>query len=56
MKIALIVIGVIAVAGVAIEVVGKMVARRAKARFDAMSSDEQRKRQEVLYKREQMGV
>ena len=39
MKIALIVIGVIAVAGVAIEVVGKMVARRAKALFDVMPPD-----------------
>ncbi len=50
MKIALIIIGAIAVAGVAIEVIGKVVARRAEDRFDAMSPDEQRKEQERLYK------
>jgi len=54
MKIALIIIGAIAVAGVAFEVVGKIVARRAKARFDAMSSGEQRKEQERLYKKHQL--
>ena len=56
MKIVLIVIGVISVAGVAIEVVGKIVVRRAKARFDAMTPEEQRKEQERLYKRHQMGT
>ena len=56
MKIALIVIGVIVIAFVAIEVVGKMVARRAKARFDALPPDEQRKEQERLYKAQQMGT
>ena len=55
MKIALIIIGAIAVVGVAIEVVGRIVARRAKARFDAMSPDGQRKEQERLYKAHQMG-
>jgi len=50
MKIALIIIGVIAVAGVAIEIIGKIVARRAEYRFDAMSPDEQRKEQERMYK------
>ena len=37
-------------AGVAIEVIGKVVARRVKARFDAISPDEQRKEQELVYK------
>ena len=55
MKIALIVFGAIAVAGVAIEIIDKVVARRTKARFDAMSPDEQRKEQERLYKAQQMG-
>lgn len=50
MKIALIIIGAIAVVGVAIEVVGRIVARLAKARFDAMSPDGQRKEQERLYR------
>lgn len=56
MKIALIIIGAIAVVGVAIEVVGRIVARLAKARFDAMSPDGQRKEQERLYKAHQMGA
>ena len=43
MKIALIIIVAIAVAFVAIEVVSKVVARRTKARFDAMTPEEQRK-------------
>lgn len=55
MKIALIIIGAIAVAGVVIEVIGKVVSRRAKARFDAMSPEEQRKEQDRLYKAQQMG-
>ena len=56
MKIALVVIGAIAVVFVAIEVIGKITTRRAKARFNAMSPDEQRKEQESLYKAHQMGV
>ena len=52
MKIALIIICAIAVAGVVIEVIGKVVSRRAKARFDAMSPDEQRKEQEAAYRQQ----
>lgn len=55
MKIALIVIGVIVIAFVAIEVVGRIVARRARARFDGLPPDEQRKEQARLYKAHQMG-
>ena len=40
MKIALIIIGAISVAFVAVEVIGKVVSRRAKARFDAMTPEE----------------
>ena len=50
MKMALMVIGVIAIAGVACEIVGNIVVRRASARFDKMPPDEQRKEQERLYR------
>ncbi len=56
MKIALIVAGIIVALAVGFEIWSKIAYRRWRKRFDAMSSDEQRKRQEVLYKREQMGV
>ena len=56
MKIAVIIIGAIALVFVAIEVIGKITTRRAKARFDAMSPDEQRKAQERMYKAHQMGT
>lgn len=55
MKIILIILAVIAVASVVIEIVSRVVARREKARFDKMSPDEQRKYQEQMYKRHQMG-
>lgn len=55
MKIALIVIGIIVIVAVAIELVGRIVAKKADARFKAMSPDEQRKEQERLYKAQQMG-
>lgn len=55
MKIGLIVIGAIAIVCVAFEVVGKIVAKGARARLDKMSHDEQRKEQERLYKEQQMG-
>ena len=56
MKIALIIVGAIVVAFVAIEVIGKVVSRRAQARFNAMTPEEQRKEQERLYKAQQMGT
>ncbi|MBO6167138.1 MAG: hypothetical protein J6P13_02170 [Kiritimatiellae bacterium] len=56
MKVALIIVGAIVLVFVAIEVIGKITTRRAKARFGAMSPDEQRKEQERLYKRHQMGT
>jgi len=53
MKIALIVIGIIAIAGVAFEIVGNIVAKRARARFDKMTPDEQRRYQEAAYRANQ---
>ena len=49
MKIALITIGVIAIVDIAFEIVGNIVAKRARARFDKMSRDEQRRYQEATY-------
>ena len=50
MKIALIVIGIIVIVAVAIELIGRIVAKKADARFKAMSPEEQRKHQEQMYK------
>ena len=50
MKIALIVIGIIAIVAVAIELIGRIVAKKADTRFKAMSPKEQRKHQEQMYK------
>ena len=55
MKIVLIVIGVAVLAVVVLEIVGHIIAKRARSRFDKMSPDEQRKYQEQMYKRQQMG-
>ena len=54
MKIALIVVGVIVIVAVVIEFIGRAVAKKADARFKAMSPEEQRKEQERLYKAQQM--
>ena len=54
MKIALIVIGIIAIVAVAIELIGRIVAKKADTRFKAMSPEEQRKHQEQMYKRQQL--
>lgn len=48
MKIVLIIIGAIAVVFVAIEVIGKITTRSAKARFDAMSPDGRSRREAGL--------
>jgi hypothetical protein len=50
MKIALIVVGVIVIVAVAIEFIGRAVAKKEDARFKAMSPEEQRKHQEQMYK------
>lgn len=50
MKIALIVVGVIFIVAVAIEFIGRAVAKKEDARFKAMSLEEQRKHQERMYK------
>lgn len=53
MKIALIVIGIIVIVAVAIELVGRIVAKNADARFKAMSPEEQHKHEEQMYKNHQ---
>lgn len=55
MKIALIVVAVLVVAGIAFEIVSRIAAKKEKARFDKMTPDEQRKYKEEMYKRHQMG-
>ena len=55
MKTVIIIIALIAVVCAVIEIVSRVVARREKARFDKMSPEEQRKYQEYMYKRQQMG-
>ena len=53
MKIVLIVVGVIAVLGIAFEIWSKIAYRRWRKRFDELPPDEQRKEQERLYKEHQ---
>ena len=55
MKIALIVIGIIVIVAGAIELIGRIVAKKADTRFKAMSPEEQRRHQEQMYKRQQIG-
>ena len=52
MKIALIIIGVIVLACIAIEIAGKISAKREKARWDKLTPDEQRKEQEAAYRQQ----
>ena len=54
MKLALIIIGVIAIVCIAIEIASKISAKREKTRWDKLSPDEQRKQQEQMYKRQQL--
>jgi len=54
MKVALIIVGAVAIAGIAFEIVGNLIAKRARARFDRMPPDAQRKEQERMYRRQQM--
>ena len=55
MKIVVIVVGVLIAFGVVLEVVSHIVAKRSRERFDKMSPDEQRKYQEEMHKRQQLG-
>ena len=50
MKIALIVVGVIAIAVIGIEIAGTIAYRRWRRRFDSLPPAERRKEQERLYK------
>ena len=52
MKIALIIIGVIALACIAMEIASKISAKREKARWDKMSPVERRKAQETAYRQQ----
>ena len=55
MKIAIIIIGVIAVWCIALQLVSRAVSKKSRERLDKMSPDEQRKYQEQMYKHQQMG-
>ena len=55
MKTVIIVIALIAVVCAVIEIVSRVVARHEKVRFDNMYPEEQRRHQEQMYKRQQMG-
>ena len=52
MKIVLIVIGVIALACIALEIASKISAKREKARWDKLSPDGRRKEQEAAYRQQ----
>ena len=53
MKLALIIIGIIAIVCIALEIASKISAKREKAHWDKLSPDEQRKEQERMYKEHQ---
>ena len=52
MKIALIIIGVIAIVCIAMKVISRISAKREKVRWDKLSPDEQRKEQETAYRQQ----
>ena len=52
MKLVLIIIGLIAIACIALEIVGKILAKRSRGRFDKLSPEEQRKAQEAAYRQQ----
>ena len=55
MKLALIVIAVLIVAGVALKIYSRIADKREKARWDKLTSDEQRKEQEAAYRQHAYG-
>ena len=55
MKIVLVVVGVLIVLGVALELFSRVITKRSRERFGNMSPEEQRKYQEKMYKRQQIG-
>ena len=55
MKLAIIIIGIIAIGSIALQLVSHIVAKKETDRFNKMSPDERRKYQEEMYKRHQMG-
>jgi hypothetical protein len=54
MKIALIIIGAIVLAAIALSIWSRLTYRRWRRRFDSLPPDEQRKEQERMYKAQQM--
>ena len=55
MKLALIIIAVLVVAGVAFKIYSRISAKREKARWDKLTPEEQRKEQEAAYRRHAYG-
>ena len=55
MKLTLIIFGIIAIVCVALQIVCRISAKREKERWDKMTPEEQRKYQDEMYKRHQMG-
>ena len=55
MKIALVIIGAIVLAAIALSIWSRLAYRRWHKRFDSLPPDEQRKEQERLYKVEEWG-
>ena len=52
MKLALIIIGIIAIVCIALEIASKISAKCKKAHWDKLSPDEQRKEQEAAYRQQ----
>ena len=55
MKLALIIIAVLVVAGVAFKIYSRIAEKRSQARWDKPSPDEQRKAQEAAYRQQAYG-
>ena len=55
MKIALIIIAVLVVVGIALKICSRISAKREQARWDKLTPDEQRKEQEAAYRRQAYG-
>ena len=55
MKLALIVIAVLVVAGITLKIYSRVSAKREQARWDKLTPDEQRKEQEAAYRQQAYG-
>ena len=56
MKLALIIIAVLVVAGITLKIYSRISAKKEQARWDKLTPEEQRKEQERMYKAHQMGT